>query len=131
MEERRMPPETASAELLHRRQSDPSGSDFRQRRYVEERSVIVQRGDGSLSRWTIGAVLSIGLMLFAFFAGRDRLSVDAKFSSIDVRQDSLAAQVSRHEAEIQVIRAKQDRVLADIAENGRKLDLLLFEARRK
>lgn len=131
MEERRMAEDRASAELLHRRQGDPSGADFRQRRYVEERPVIVKRGDGSLQKWTLAAVLSTGMALFAFFAGRDRLSVDAKFNSLDVRQDSLSAQMARHEAEIQVMRSKQDRVLSDLAENGRKLDLLLFETRKK
>jgi len=45
--------------------------------------------------------------------------------------DVLQGQTQDNREQIAVIKSKQDRVLADLAENGRKLDVVITELRRK
>ena len=77
-------------------------------------------------------VASAGLItLLTFFAARDRLGVDNHIGAMETKVDGIQAQTQDNKEQIAVIKSKQDRVLADLAENGRKLDVVISELRRK
>ena len=77
-------------------------------------------------------IASAGLItLLTFFAARDRLGVDNHLTTVETKVDVLQGQTQDNREQIAVIKSKQDRVLADLAENGRKLDVVITELRRK
>jgi hypothetical protein len=86
---------------------------------------------GSYDRWITGIIGAALIASLAFLAARDRVSVDAQFGRVDANLSTLQRQSADHQEQIAVIKSKQDRVLADLADNGRKLDLLLMEVRRR
>ncbi len=107
-----------NAQLLHHRESDPPGSDFRRVRYAEEREVIVRR-NGVVNRVLVivGSVtITILLALTAFFAARDRVRVDSDISRIDGIVTLTTATVAAHTASMRVLEAQREEMKSDIAE---------------
>ena len=77
-------------------------------------------------------VASAGLItLLTFFAARDRLGIDTHLVAMETKVDVMQDQTQDNREQIAVIKSKQDRVLADLAENSRKLDVVILELRRK
>ena len=113
-----MAPERADAHILHHRETDPAGSDFRRRRYCEEREVVIKRnGGGTKVLIVIGSsAISILLALVAFFGVRDRVSVDRDIVRIDNQVQQLEAIVTGNTAQIQVLNATQIRFGTDVTE---------------
>ena len=90
--------------------------------------MIVQ--NGSHQRW-ITAVVSAGIItLLVALVARDRKSIDDRLDETHETYAAIMLRSAEHEAQIREIRVKQDRVLADLAENSRKLDILIRGARR-
>jgi hypothetical protein len=105
-----------------RRREDGEGEDFS---YVRG-----GRSNGH-ARWVVATVSASIVASLGYLVVRDRIGVDQQITRLDNAVISAATLVSQHEAQIQVMKAKQDRVLEDLKENGRKLDQLLLEVRRK
>jgi len=90
------------------------------------------------TKWSVGVVGAALISGAAFFAIRDRTSVDIQFAKQQSAIESTNITVQAHEAQLQVIKMRQDRVLSDLVEINRKLDIsaemqtkLLIELRKK
>ena len=114
----------------YRRESDPEDADYRDRRYGGGHRVIVKT-NGSLQKWITGVVTAGIVTLLTVLIARDRKSVDDRLSETHDTYAKIMLRSAEHEAQIREIRVKQDRVLQDLAENGRKLDLLLVNIGQK
>ena len=109
--------------MLHHRETDPLGSDFRPKRNLEEREVIIRRNGASKALMVVGsATISILMALLAFFAGRDRVQVDDDIARIDAIVTTTTAQVAAHETMLRVFEAGQQRLEMDIAETRKQTE---------
>ncbi len=122
---------------LHRRQDDPVGADYHDVRRFEEREIIMEKPD-AYTKWIVGVVGAGIITLLTVLAARDRQSVDVSLAKLETSEASVQLTLNAHEAQIQVIKVRQERVLADLEkiqgqlkDNGDKLDRLLLEMRRK
>jgi hypothetical protein len=124
--------EHADPTILHHRETDLPGSDFRRARHCEEREVIIKRNGTTAKVMIALAAICFPIMLTIIGAlvVRDRASVDADLASLKAAKEAQALQ-------IQAVVTIQQRVLTDLAEmkaglkdNGNKLDMVLFETRR-
>lgn len=106
-----------------RRKDDDSDEDF-----SGLRGVGLPNGH---TKWVIGVVSAAIVASLGYLLIRDRVGVDTQIQRLDSATLSLNVVTAQHEAQIQVLRAKQDRVLEDLHENGRKLDQLLAEIRKR
>jgi uncharacterized protein YoxC len=107
--------------LKSRRSDDPPDFNFDK----------VRSGSSfTYDRW-IAKVVGAGLIaLLAFYATKDRTSIDEELKSNQT-------QISSHEVQIQLIKSRQDRVLEDLKviqssvnTNNDKLDRVLLELRK-
>jgi hypothetical protein len=124
--------EHADPTILHHRDTDPPGSDFRRTRHCEEREVIIKRNGTTAKVMIALAAICFPIMLTIIGAlvVRDRASVDEDISSLKTAKEAQALQ-------IQAVVTIQQRVLMDLGEmkaglkdNGNKLDMVLIETRR-
>jgi hypothetical protein len=108
----------------HRRGTDEEGDDFRD----------LRKGGGGASdahvRWIVAVVSAAIISTLGYLAVRDRVGVDTQIQRLDNTSSVHALQLARHEAELAVIKAKQDRVLEDLRSNGNKLDQVLLALRK-
>ena len=130
--------EIEPARLLHHREGDPSGADYRNRRHLEDKEVIVKHVNGKSMRILLAATLSVSLSALGYMLVRDRVRIDADITRIDAAVVINTGVIAQHQATLVELRTKQDRALLDLAEiraalvaNGDKLDRVLLELRRK
>ena len=119
----------------YHRGNDPNGSDFR-----DERDRLGTQGNGGLSAFKLAGalVMVVALPLLAYFATRDR-------ASVDIQLQTHAAAIGNHEAAIIELRTsarytaetlvKQEALLQEqakqVAAANRKLDLILARQGRQ
>jgi hypothetical protein len=108
---------------LHRRAGD------------EEQDFTRLRGGGGPfnghTKWVVTTVSAAIIAALGYLIVRDRVGVDTQIQRLDSTTLSLSLMTAQHEAQIQVLKAKQDRVLEDLRANGAKLDEVLKELRRR
>jgi hypothetical protein len=98
---------------------------------IPEHPAPIEPSGRSYDRWITG-IIGAGLVsLLAFLAARDRVSVDAQFGRVDSAVSVLQQHDADQQAQLAVLKSKQDRVLEDLAENSRKLDIILIEMRKR
>ena len=133
-----MPP-TAPANLLHHRETDTPGSDFRGKRYAEEREVILQRQDTSLQKWVTTVVLAGIISVVGYLLARDRFGIDSQLGRVDSALAIIDGRVDRNTTDLELLKAHQQQVASDIRdiralvleqsrlsiENGKTLERLL------
>jgi hypothetical protein len=130
--------ERANPSVLHRRVSDPPEEDFRKSRRYEEREVILEKTQDSLTKWVVGVVGAGIITLLGVLALRDRQSVDQTLVHLDGRLVTTQSQVARHEVDIARLETQLIRIPEDIAamrkqidQTNEKLDRVLIEIRRQ
>jgi len=107
-----------------RRREDSEEQDYRQ----------LRSGGRSLNghtKWVVSAVSAAMITALGYLVVRDRVGVDTQIQRLDSTTLSLSLLAAQHEAQIQVLKSKQDRVLEDLKANGVKLDEVLKELRRR
>lgn len=117
-------------ESLSKRVDDPPFSNFTKERKLEERIVVEPTPLDTYTKWIVG-IVGVGLVTaLTFFAARDRSEIDTDLTRLNF-------QVINHETQIQVLTAKQERVLQDLKDiqaavnvNNEKLDKVLLEIRK-
>ena len=82
------------------------------------------------TKWVVTVVSAAMITALGYLIMRDRIGVDTQIQRLDSTTLSLSLMTAQHEAQIQVLKAKQDRVLEDLRANGVKLDEILKELRR-
>lgn len=83
------------------------------------------------TKWVVGVVSAAMVTMLGYLIVRDRVGVDTQIQRLDSTTLSLSMMTAEHEAQIQVLKAKQDRVLEDLKANGVKLDQVLTELRKR
>ncbi len=126
--------------ILHHRETDPTGSDFRQTRHLEEREVIIKK-NGSLGRILLGIAGGIIMLLLsatAFMVGRDRNKIDDDFELLRNRANVNMNAIGRLDTQMAAVHANQESMTRDVGdlkriseENQVMLRTLLAESRRK
>lgn len=104
------------------RRVDDEGNDF----------TSLRVGGGRFNghtKWVTTVVSAAIIASLGYLIVRDRVGVDTQIQRLDSTTLSLGLTSAGHEAQIQVLRSKQDRVLEDLKSNGLKLDEILRELR--
>lgn len=94
----------------------------------------LRAGGGPLNghtKWIVTVVSAALITSLGYLIVRDRIGVDTQIQRLDSTTLSLSLSAAQHEAQIQVLKSKQDRVLEDLRSNGTKLDEVLKELRRR
>ncbi len=110
--------EIASAKLLHHREADPPGSDFRNARRFEEREVIVKRTNGSAKVLIIIGSFLIPLLIgtVAYFLGRDRAAIDRDIAAAHLLAAQAKDATTAQSTQLATLTAQQAALSAQVAE---------------
>ena len=113
------------------RSDDPPNSDYSELR--GRRSSTLD----TYTKWIVGIVGAGIISSLSFLVIRDRMAVDDSLNKLDNQVTITSSQLVNHETQIQVINAKQERVLSDlkdiqeaVKDNNEKIDRVLFEIRK-
>lgn len=116
-----------------RRADDPEEADYREARLT----LPLPPPTGSLQRWVTGVVAASLIGLLAFFAGRDRKSIDDDFAASQADRAAIHLSLQAHETQLQLMKQQIDlmqrsyeRLFAQAEEQSRKLDQVLREVKR-
>jgi hypothetical protein len=122
----------ADPKLLHHREADVPGSDFRRVRHYEEKEVIIKR-NGTFGKVMVALAAIVFPIMVALIGGlivRDRATVDADLSALKAAKEAQALQ-------LQQVKTIQERVLLDLGvvkagldKNAETLNLILIETRK-
>jgi gas vesicle protein len=101
----------------YRRHEDPPSED-----YTRLRGRRPRNGLDTLTKWIVGVVATAIVGSSAYLLVRDRLSIDVARGELSQRVDVTSALAANHEVQIQLIRQRQDRVLADLSAIQKDID---------
>jgi hypothetical protein len=132
------------ANLLHHRETDTPGSDYRGKRYVEEREVILKR-DNSLQKWATTVFLAGVISVVGYLLARDRFGIDVQFGKVDQALGIIDSRVDRNSTDLELLKVQQAQVASDIkdiramiqeqsrlsVDNGKTLERLLALQRNR
>jgi len=93
--------------------------------------IAAHRTDSSYSRWIVGIVGAGLVSMLSFLAVRDRVSIDVSIVRLQTIIESQSQILAKHEVELQLLKTNLNYLSEQTRENGKKLDTVLVEVKKK